>query len=103
MLVSPARGHLARAGVIDIGVDKRLISIDSGAFPSLLSRKSGKKKLEEVIGRMFCPRERCPHYGKATKYSQKCYYEPQCWKGWLDLMLKTMWLATIGRFTRRRL
>jgi len=33
----------------------------------------------------FCPREKCPHFDKATKYPRKCYYgEPQCWKGWLD-------------------
>jgi len=33
----------------------------------------------------FCPLEKCEHYTKATKYPRKCYYEPQCWKGWLDL------------------
>ena len=56
VLVSQARGHLARGvGVIDIGVDKRLISMDSGAFPSLLSRRSGKKKLEEVSSSEVLP------------------------------------------------
>jgi len=35
----------------------------------------------------FCPLEKCPHYGKATKYPRKCYYEPQCWRGYLDLMI----------------
>lgn len=33
---------------------------------------------------MLCPGEKCPHYGKATKYPRKCYYEPQCWRGRLD-------------------
>jgi len=55
VLVSQARGHLAGAGVIDIGVDKRLISMGSGAFPSLLSRRSGKKKLEEVSSSEVLP------------------------------------------------
>lgn len=32
----------------------------------------------------FCPGERCEHYSKATKYPRKCFYEPQCWKGYLD-------------------
>ena len=54
VLVSQARGHLARAGV-DIGVDKRLISMDSEAFPSPLSRRSGKKKLEEVSSSEVLP------------------------------------------------
>ena len=36
----------------------------------------------------FCPHEKCEHYLKATKYPRKCYYgEPQCWKGWLDLII----------------
>lgn len=29
----------------------------------------------------ICPKEKCEHYGKATKYPRKCYYEPQCWRG----------------------
>jgi len=39
---------------------------------------------------MFCPKEKCPHYSKATKYPRKCYYEPQCWRGYLDILLITM-------------
>ena len=27
----------------------------------------------------FCPREKCEHFNKVTKYPRKCYYEPQCW------------------------
>jgi len=47
----------------------------------------------------FCPLEKCEHYSTATKYPRKCYYgDPQCWKGWWDLILKVFWLGTIGRF-----
>lgn len=35
----------------------------------------------------FCTYEKCKHYSKATKYDRACYYEPQCWKGWLDLVI----------------
>jgi len=35
----------------------------------------------------FCPGEKCIHYSKATKYPRKCYYEPQCWKGYLDAII----------------
>ena len=34
----------------------------------------------------FCPGIKCPHYGEATKYPRKCYYEVQCWRGCLDIM-----------------
>ena len=34
----------------------------------------------------FCPGDKCPHYGKATKYPRKCFYEPQCWRGYLDVL-----------------
>ncbi len=33
----------------------------------------------------FCPLDKCEHYGKATKYDRKCYYEPQCWRGYIDM------------------
>lgn len=33
---------------------------------------------------MLCSRQDCPHWGKATKYPRKCYYEVQCWRGWLE-------------------
>jgi len=35
----------------------------------------------------FCPQERCPHFSEATKYPRKCYYEAQCWRGWLDVII----------------
>ncbi len=38
----------------------------------------------------FCPDLKCVHYSKATKYSRACYYEPQCWKGYLDAILFTI-------------
>ena len=36
---------------------------------------------------MLCNHEKCEHYFNATKYPRKCYYEPQCWKGFVDIML----------------
>ena len=38
-------------------------------------------------GLKFCPEEKCLHYGEATKYPRKCYYEPQCWRGYLDILV----------------
>ena len=35
----------------------------------------------------LCLEEKCPHYSKATKYPRKCYYEPQCWRGQLDVII----------------
>jgi len=35
----------------------------------------------------FCPHEKCEHYGNPEKYGRACYYEPQCWRGWLDTVL----------------
>lgn len=42
-----------------------------------------------IVGflRGFCPKEKCPHYGKATKYPRKCYYEPQCFWGDVDALV----------------
>jgi len=36
---------------------------------------------------MFCPGDKCEHYGKATKYARQCYYEPMCWRGVFDIIL----------------
>ena len=55
VLVSQARDRLAGDGFIDIGIDKKLIFMESGAFPSLLSRRLGKKKLEEVSNSEVLP------------------------------------------------
>ena len=37
----------------------------------------------------YCPKRKCVHYGQTIKYARKCYYAgPQCWRGFLDLMLQ---------------
>ena len=36
---------------------------------------------------MLCPGIKCRHYGEAVKYSRQCYYEPQCWRGLLDVLI----------------
>jgi len=36
---------------------------------------------------MFCKMQECEHYSKATKYPRACWYEPQCWRGYLDCAL----------------
>lgn len=51
---------------------------------------------------MFCPMEKCEHYGKATKYPRLCYYEPQCWKGWLDACIVVTGLAIKARIKRMK-
>lgn len=35
----------------------------------------------------LCSKDKCEHYSKTTKYPKTCYYEPQCWKGYCDVML----------------
>lgn len=35
----------------------------------------------------FCKKERCRWYKDPSKYGRKCYYEPQCWRGYLDILL----------------
>jgi len=35
----------------------------------------------------FCPLDKCSHYSEATKYPRKCYHEPQCWRGYLDIII----------------
>lgn len=47
---------------------------------------------------MFCPGNKCPHYSNATKYPRKCYYEPQCWRGHLDILM-----ITIKRLMQRKI
>ncbi len=38
----------------------------------------------------FCPGMKCAHYSRATKYPRACYFEPQCWKGYLDMAIFTI-------------
>jgi len=45
----------------------------------------------------LCPKDKCPHYHNATRYSRKCWHEPQCWRGMTDLflfILKTRFTTT---------
>ena len=35
----------------------------------------------------FCGYEGCRWYGDASKYGRKCFYEPQCWRGYLDVLI----------------
>jgi len=35
----------------------------------------------------FCPHEKCEHYNNPAKYGRKCYHGPNCWKGYLDIMI----------------
>ena len=35
----------------------------------------------------FCKYEKCKWYSDPSKYGRKCYYEPQCWRGWLDIII----------------
>jgi len=42
---------------------------------------------------MFCPLDKCSHYFQATKYPRKCFYEVQCWRGWLDIGINLIWFV----------
>lgn len=59
-------------------------------------------KATTAKGKKFCSGEKCLHYDDATKYGKKCYYgEPQCWRGWADLLIETLWLVIPARFKAR--
>ena len=46
------------------------------------------RPIYRVEGKLrFCPLDKCSHYGAATKYPRKCFYEPQCWRGYLDTVI----------------
>ena len=46
------------------------------------------KPMSRVEGKLrFCPLDKCSHYSVATKYPRKCYYELQCWRGYLDTII----------------
>jgi len=48
---------------------------------------------------IFCPLETCRWYAEAKPGGRKCYYgEPQCWKGWLDMIILLIRL----RFSRNK-
>ena len=34
----------------------------------------------------LCRAERCRWWGEAKPGHRKCYYEPDCWRGYLDLL-----------------
>jgi hypothetical protein len=51
----------------------------------------------------FCPGISCPHYGQATKYHRKCYYdEPQCIKGKADQFIETIRILVSKRYRGMR-
>ncbi|MBA7492763.1 hypothetical protein ES702_03313 [subsurface metagenome] len=35
----------------------------------------------------FCPDEKCRWYSDPSKYGRKCFYEPNCWRGYLDVLI----------------
>lgn len=35
----------------------------------------------------LCKGDKCRWYGDASKYGRKCYYEPQCILGWIDVLV----------------
>ena len=55
------------------------------------------KPIYRIEGKLrFCPLDRCPCYGIATKYPRKCYYESQCWRGYLDMVI-TLFRLRVSR------
>ena len=47
------------------------------------------KPIYRVEGKLrFCPLDKCPCYGQVCPgKSRKCYYESQCWRGYLDTII----------------
>ena len=35
----------------------------------------------------LCPREKCRWYSDPSKYGRKCFYEPNCILGWIDVLV----------------
>ena len=55
-------------------------------------------EVSDMRENIFCPLEKCRWYLEAKPGGRKCWYgEPQCWKGWLDLIILTFRI----RFGRR--
>jgi hypothetical protein len=51
----------------------------------------------------ICPYETCEWYGKAKKTGGRaCYYgEPQCWRGWMEIILVMLSIVRKKRFAIR--
>ena len=45
----------------------------------------------------FCKYEKCRWYSDDSKYGRKCYYEPQCWRGGLDILFFLIKLKVKGK------
>lgn len=50
----------------------------------------------------FCHGAACPHWSTATKYPRKCYYEPQCWRGYADIILEVLRAMLLAGRIRKR-
>lgn len=60
-----------------------------------------KRLLYKIDGKFkFCPGIVCNHYSFRTKYPRKCYYEAQCWRGWLDTLITLFQLRLRRRKTK---
>jgi len=44
----------------------------------------------------LCKGEGCRWYGDASKYGRKCFYEPNCILGWIDVMVSMIRLLIRG-------
>lgn len=44
----------------------------------------------------FCTMERCRWYRDPSRYGKVCWYGPQCWRGYLDLILLAIRLRGRG-------
>ena len=47
------------------------------------------RPIYRVEGKLrFCPLDKCPCYGQVCPGKlRKCFYEPQCWRGYLDTVI----------------
>ena len=54
-------------------------------------KRSRKSKGDEDM--KLCRGDRCRWYSDPSKYGRKCYYEPNCWRGWIDVLVLTIRLG----------
>jgi len=72
---------------------------DTLTYTDIANRKSNRETVDKQEKGLFCQKEGCVHYLYATKYPRKCYYSPQCWRGFLDALL----LPAVNGLKRRYL
>lgn len=53
--------------------------------------------LEEAMGLKICQGAGCRHYYEVSKYPRACYYEPQCWRGYVNIWVLVAFQRLVAR------